>query len=199
MGLGDAAEERLHLRLERAELLVEVPVGVHQRRELEVRALDRLLVGLLADAEQRVVIEVVEPVEHVEDALLLIRREVDLLVELLRVVLRRAARSTRTRGSCVRSRAGAGSAFATGAFGSMSSTTPSFSSFSSVFSTWNSGRPVSRASCFRPESAVDAGQQEPVRRVELELADVDAGDQPRDLLRHRTGSISGAVVRPLLP
>jgi hypothetical protein len=61
------------------------------------------------------------------------------------------------------------------------------------------GQPRVRRELLLAEAAVDAREEKPVRRVELELANVDVRDEPRHLLRHRPASISAAVGRPLFP
>ncbi len=90
---GDPVEERLDLQLVRSEALPEVFVGVKLGRERVVSALDLLLVRRLVDAEDLVVGEQFEPIERVEDPLLLFALDVDLLVELGRIVERRRLRS----------------------------------------------------------------------------------------------------------
>src|SRR6185312_3693111 len=80
VGVGDAREERFHLRLEAPELLAEVPVGVNDRREPKIRALDRLLVRVARDAEQIVVRDRPEPRVHVGHVRAILVREFDALV-----------------------------------------------------------------------------------------------------------------------
>ena len=55
MRLGQPPEEQLHPRPLLADLLLEETIGVRLGGELEVGALDRLLVGVAGDAERVVV------------------------------------------------------------------------------------------------------------------------------------------------
>ena len=65
--IGEPAEDALERRLRRAELLAEVTVRMKLRREREVGTLDRRLLGVARDPEQRVVIERGEASVEVED------------------------------------------------------------------------------------------------------------------------------------
>jgi len=186
VGLGDAPEQRLHLALEGAEVLLEVAVGVHDRRELEVRSLDRLLVGLLADAEQRVMVHVLETVVEVEHALLLVGVEVDRLVELAGVVLQIAT----DRGELGKLRAVARGARRHGAHDrrggipELDDAEPHELLDRAIdLEVRQAGIPCE---VLRRRLPVDAREQVAVGRVQLELAEVDVRDQPRELLRHPT-------------
>ena len=184
MRLRDPIEERFHLRLEGAERFLEVAVGVEERSELEIGPLDALLVGLLRDAEQRVVIEIVEAVEEVEDALLLLRGQIRGLLELLRIVLwgEQAVVELRDRALSLRRRRGRRRR------GRVRIDELDHAELLELLERSGDGEvrePRFASEVFRTELAVDPGHEEPVHRVQLEFANVDAGGEARDLLGHR--------------
>jgi hypothetical protein len=83
-----AREDRLDLRLVRAEVLPEVAVRVELRRELVIRRLDLLLVGVERHAEEVVIRRQIEPRVEVEDPAFLVELQVDLFGQLGGVVAR---------------------------------------------------------------------------------------------------------------
>ena len=79
MRLRHPPEDRLHLQLERPQLLPEEAIGVEARREGEVGALDRLLVDRPLEVEDRVVIDRLETAEERVDLALVVELELDRL------------------------------------------------------------------------------------------------------------------------
>ena len=78
---GQSCEHRLHADLERPQPLAEVAIRVEGGGVLEVGPLDDLLVRAGIDAEQRVVVALIEVAERVEDPPAQIGLEVDVLDE----------------------------------------------------------------------------------------------------------------------